>query len=78
MVGGTVGAQVAGMEIWLGEQAYFHAGTSLSILFPGVKPSLIFTPTGDRGPLAHGREHVAGSAVSSHLPVWSQAWWRQE
>ena len=48
-----MGAQVAGMEIWLGQQAYFHAGTSLSILFPGVKPSLIFTPTGDRGPLVH-------------------------
>ena len=81
MVGGTVGAQPAGMEIWLGEQAYFHAGTSLSTLFTGVKPSSIFTPTGDRGPLAGSTwqalqlavislcDHKPGEGRNSVLPL---------
>lgn len=81
MVGGIVGAQAAAMEIWLGEQAYFHAGTSLSTLFPGVKPSLIFTPTGDGGPLAGSTwralqlavispcDHKPGGGRSSVLPL---------
>lgn len=62
MVGGIVGAQAAAMEIWLGEcwdipEYPLPRGKALPHLYSY------------RGQGSPGREHVAGSAVSSHLPM---------
>ena len=74
-----VGLWVPRLQQW--RSCWENAGTSLSTLFPGVKPSLIFTPTGDRGPLAGSTwralqlavfspcDHKPGGGRSSVLPL---------
>ena len=50
-----MGAQAAGVEIWLGEQAYFHTGNIPEHPLPRGKDLPQLYPTEARGPLAGSR-----------------------
>lgn len=81
MVGGTVGAQAAGVEIWLEEQAYFHAGNIPEHPLSRSKDLPQLYPTEARGPLAGSRwqalqlavispcDHKPGGGRNSVLPL---------